>query len=84
MGGAFNNFLTSGYEFTGEDNLQKFRFAMLNSLLVIAVIFSFINYFAFIVEFIVLTPIYAKAVLGFALVCLSLIFLLRIKKSFYY
>jgi signal transduction histidine kinase len=81
---AFNNFLTSGYEFAGKDNLQRFRFAMLNSLLVIAVIFSFINYFAFIFGFIVFTPIYAKAVLAFALVCLTLIYLLRIKKEFYF
>ncbi len=81
---AFNSFLTSGYEFTRKENLQKFRFAMLNSLLIIAVIFSFINYFAFFFGFIVFTPIYANAVLAFALVCLFLIYILRIKKGFYF
>ncbi len=79
----FNNFLTSGHEFSTDNNLHKFRFSMLNSLLVIATLFSFINYFAFILKFIVFTPIYANAVLAFALICLCLIYLLRMKKSFY-
>jgi signal transduction histidine kinase len=83
MGKTIDNFLTSGHEFTGNDNLQKFRFSMLNSLLVIAALFSFVNYFAFIFKYIVLTPIYAKAVLAFALVCFCIIYLLRIRKNLY-
>ena len=78
-----DNFLTSGYEFHGNDNLQKFRFSMLNSLLFIAALFSLVNYVASLLEFIVLTPIYAKSVLIFAFICLFLMYLLRIKKTLY-
>lgn len=80
---AFNNFLTSGHCFSGVDNLQKFRFSLLNSLLTIAAFFTFLNYFASITGFVTFSPIYEKAVLIYAIVCVFLIFLLRINISYF-
>lgn len=80
---TLNNFLTSGHLFSGDDNLQKFRFSFLNSVLIIASLFSFINYFASLYGFIELTPVYEKAVLAFAFVCLILVYFLRKRKSYY-
>lgn len=78
-----SNFLTSAHSFGDNDSLQELRFSLLNSLLLVAVIFALINYFAFILGFIVLSAIYAKAVLLFASICGLLIYLLRIKKNIY-
>jgi len=83
MGKIFDSFLTSGHHFTKDDNLQRFRFSLLNSLLLIASFFAFINYFAAIIKFIEFSPIYEKAVLVFAIVCLVLIYVLRKNKSYY-
>ena len=36
-----DNFLSSGHSFSKEENLIKFRFSLLNSILIIAAFYSF-------------------------------------------
>ncbi len=83
MASVMKNYLSSGHHFTQDDNLQRFRFSLLNYLLLIASFFAFLNYFAAIIKFIEFSPIYEKAVLIFAVVCLVLIYVLRKNKSYY-
>jgi len=80
---VLRSYLTSGHHFTADDNLQRFRFSLLNSLLLIASFFAFLNYFAAIIKFIEFSPAYEKAVLAFAIICLILIYILRKNKAYY-
>lgn len=77
-----DNFLTSGHHFDKNENLQKFRFSLLNSILLIAAIFTLLNYFVSQFELITFSHIYENILLGYALITLSAIYLLR-KKNFY-
>jgi signal transduction histidine kinase len=79
-----NNFLTSGHQFSEIDNLQRFRFSFLNSLLFIAAIFTLINYFASILNLVPFPPIYEKTLLCFSFTCFFSIYLLRKKKRNYF
>jgi len=85
MVSILNNFQTSGHSFTESDNLQRFRFSMLNSLLLIAGIFTLLNYFSSIFELVPFpfNPIYEKALLFYVFACLFSLYLLRKKKSYY-
>ncbi len=78
-----DNFLSSGHEFDGSDNLQIFRFSLLNSLMVIASFFTFIHYFASICDLMPYPPIYEKTLLFYAFACLFSVCVLRIKKENY-
>jgi len=83
MVGVLSNFLTSGHAFTEDENLQRFRFSLLNSTLLIVSFFAFMNYFASITRFVEFSPIYEKAVLAFGVVCSALIYFLRKNKVYY-
>jgi len=83
MVGVLSNFLTSGHAFTEDENLQRFRFSLLNSILIISLIFSLINYFASLARFVEFSSIYEKALLAFAFVCLVLIYFLRRSENNY-
>ena len=78
-----DNFLSSGHHFSEDDNLQKFRFSLLNSNLLIASFFTFLNYFSSIFGFIQFAPIYEKTLLFYALTCFIGIFPLRMSKRNY-
>ena len=78
-----NNFLTSGYSFSKEENLQKFRFSLLNSSMLIASVFTFINYFGSVFKFVPFPPVYEHIVLFYAISCLVSIIILRVKKSYF-
>ena len=41
-----NNFLSSGYSLSKDENLQKFRFSLLNSMLLISTFFTLTHYLA--------------------------------------
>ena len=77
-----DNFLTSRYnlfihdEFPN-DNLQKFRFTLLNSILIIASTFTFLNYVASMSGFITLNYIYETILLLYTIINIFLISLLR-------
>ena len=83
MEGILNNFLSSGHSFAESDNLQRFRFALLNSLLLIASVFTLVNFFASVFKIVPFAPIYEKTLLFYTLACLFSLFLLRKKKKYY-
>lgn len=78
-----HNFLTSGYVFSEDDNLQKFRFALLNILILIVSFFALLNYFASIVGFISLSDIFEKAILMYVFLNLTMTYVLRKNKSYF-
>lgn len=80
---VLNNFLTSGHPFAESDNLQRFRFSLLNSLLLIASVFSLLNYLSSIFKLVPFAPIYEKTLLFYVFACLFSLYLLRKKKSYY-
>jgi len=77
-----DNFLTSGHSFSENENLQKFRFSLLNSLLLIATFFTFLNCFASLVNFISYSPLYQTILFIYGIICLVTIYLLR-RKNLY-
>jgi len=81
--GGFSSFLTSGHVFSENQNLQGFRFSLLNSLLLIASIFTLINYFASVFDFVPFTPLYEKTLLFYSLACHFSILLLRQNRGYY-
>ena len=84
ISGALDNFLTSGHSFAESHNLEKFRFSLLNSLLLIASVFTFFNYLASIFEFVPFDIIYERTLLCYVFASLFLFFLLRRNKNYYF
>ncbi len=80
---ALDDFLTSGHEFSENENLQKFSFSLLNSLLFIASIFTLLNYFSSKLNLVTFAPLYDKVLLFFTFSCLFSIFVLRQRKRNY-
>jgi len=80
-----DNFLSSGHSFSAKDNLQKFRFSLLNKCVLVASIFTFNFYFAsiFNLKGIKFSTFHENACLFYALVCFFAIFPLRIDKKYY-
>lgn len=78
-----DNFLTSGHSFLENENLQRFRFGLLNSLLVISVFFTFLNYFASMIGFVSFSSIYEWFLLLYACIGLLSFAILRKDKSYY-
>jgi len=78
-----NNFLTSGHFFAKNENLQRFRFSLLNSLLFIAAIFTLVNYFFSISGLILSVPLYEKALIFYTLSCVFSLYVLRKNKNWY-
>jgi len=78
-----NNILYSGYIFDKDENLKKFRFSLLNSILIISTFFTLFNYFSGKHHFILLSSYYLNGLLGYALVNILTLFLLRQNKYYY-
>lgn len=78
-----NNFLYSGFKFSRDEDLLKFKFKMLNSMLIIIAFFSLL--FAIISDLGIndLGPIQTKVDYIYCALTLSLIFFLRASKSNY-
>ncbi|HFQ60887.1 MAG TPA: HAMP domain-containing histidine kinase [Epsilonproteobacteria bacterium] len=79
-----DNFLTSGHYFDEKENLAKFRFSLLNSLLLIATFFTVINCVASIFNFITFTNLYEKLLFVYVLINIFSIYLLRKDKNMYF
>ncbi len=77
------NFLTSGHPFTEKDNLQRFRYSLLNSLLLIAAFFTLLNYITSVLEIVVFAPIYENTLLFYVFACVLSLYLLRKRRSNY-
>jgi len=78
-----DSFLHSGYKFNKYENLQKFRFSLLNSILVISAFFTFLNYFASIFGAINLDHGYENAMLAYAIINILSLFILRVSQKNY-
>lgn len=72
-----DNFLTSGHTFQKNENLKKFRFALLNSILVVTTFFTLLNYFASTFHFIQLSTIYENVMIIYSFINIIIIFALR-------
>lgn len=76
-----NNFLHSGFKFTGEENLLQFKFKMLNSILIIVAFFSLL--FAVLSDLGIndIGPIHTKVNYVYSFLTLLIIFFLRLSKQ---
>ncbi len=81
---VLNNFLTSGHQFSDNDNLQKFRFSFLNVLMVIVSLFTFLNFLASLFGVIDFGEVFEKAMLLFGIANIFATYLLRKNKSYYH
>ena len=76
-----NNFLHSGFKFTGDENLLQFKFKMLNSILIIVAFFSLL--FALLNDLGMndIGPIHTKVNYVYSFLTLMLIYFLRRSKK---
>ena len=74
---------TSEHNFSQKENLQKFRFNLLYSLLLLSVIFTFINYIASIFEIFTYDPRYEFFLLGHIFICFFSLYFLKKNKNNY-
>jgi len=79
-----DDFLTSGHFFDETENLTKFRFSLLNSLLIIAAFFTTINFVASIFDFISFTDLYEKILFIYVIINILTIYFLRKNKKMYF
>ena len=80
---AINNFLTSGHEFSSNNNLQEFRFVFLNSLMCIVSLLTLINFLASFFGLIDFGKVFEIAILIFLAANIFGTYLLRKDKSYY-
>lgn len=78
-----NDFLTSGHSFTKDENLSKFRFGLLNSLMLLSIFITILNYFSSILGFVNFGNVFETALLIYLIISLPAIFLLRKHKDTY-
>jgi len=83
LASLFNNFRTSGHTFSADENLERFRFSLLNINLAVAIFFSGLSYFLSTSGFAPFHPIYEKILLGCTAVFALCIYPLRANKYFY-
>ena len=80
-----DNFLSSSHHFSEEDeNLQKFRFAFLNVLMLIAALFTFLNFIAAISGKMVFPPFFDVLLICYVLLSMLFQSILRRDKKHYY
>lgn len=77
------NLLSSGYQFSEDENLLKFRYVFLNVLILTVSASTFIHYFISISGGIDYGPVFENALGLFFVVSLFAFFLLRRKRSYY-
>jgi hypothetical protein len=79
-----NDFLTSGHPFIKDENLSKFRFGLLNSLMLLSIFLTIFNYFSSILAFVNFGNIFEAALLIYLIISLPALFLLRKHKDTYF
>lgn len=80
---ALNNLLISGHNFSEDENLLKFRFSLLNVLMVIATLLTFANFLASAFGFVDFGSQFENSTFIFSIASFFVIALLRIKKSYF-
>jgi len=83
MIGVLENFQTSGHSFDESENLQRFRFSLLNSMSLIALFFTLLIYASSFFGIFPFVPIYEYVLLFYAFACFSTLFILRLNKNYY-
>lgn len=81
---VIKNILSSGHQFSETDNLLKFRFALLNILMLVATFFNAVNYLASCFGVIDLGDAFEKSILLQGIASVFIIFVLRRNKSYYH
>jgi signal transduction histidine kinase len=79
-----DNFLSSGHPFIADENLQKFRFGFINSLIVMASSLTFMNFLASALGAINFGLVFEIATLLYVLLSLFAFYLLRLNRKYYY
>ena len=77
------NLLISNHHFDNDENLEKFRFTLLNTLLIIATFFGFINLLGSYLDIIKFPATYEKILLIYIILDIFAFFYLRKDKRFY-
>jgi len=77
------NLLTSNHSFTHDENLEKFRFSLLNTLFIIATLFSIFNLFSSYFDIIQFPPTYEKALFIYIFLNIFAFSYLRKDKEYY-
>ena len=79
-----SNFLTSGHNFSANENLQKFRYSFINLLMLMATTLTFFNYLASIFGVIDFGDVFENVTLFYVLVSFFGFYLLRKNRRFYF
>ena len=79
-----NKFLTSGHPFSEKENLQKFRFALLNVLMLVSLSLIIVNYITSVMGIIDFGHVFENAMLVYGFISVVVIFTLRINKDYYF
>jgi len=83
MLGFIDDLLTSGHSFSKNDNLQKFRFSLLNSISLITLVTTFFYLFVSIFSIVPYAPVYVTMISIYGVACFISRYLLRKNKSYY-
>lgn len=78
------NLLIGNHHFNNDENLEKFRFTLLNTLLIIATFFGFINLLGSYLDIIKFPPTYEKVLLVYIILNVFALLYLRKDKKFYF
>lgn len=82
-GSLIDNFLTSGHYFSEDENLEKYRFSLLNTNLAVASFFSCLSYIFSTLGFTPFDPTYEKILLFCTVFFILCIYPLRMDKGIY-
>ena len=83
MLGFIDDLLTSGHSFSKNDNLQRFRFSLLNSISLITLVTTFFYLFVSILNIVPYAPVYVTMISIYGVACFISRYLLRKNKSYY-
>ena len=81
---SLKKIFTSSHNFSENENLQKFRFTLLHSLLIISILFTFINYIASILKIFKFNSQYEYFLVLYVLISIFSLFLLKKNKNYYF
>ncbi len=80
---VLENFLSSGHQFSNDENLEKFRFSLLNVFMLVALLPIIINFFIRVLGVIKFDIFFEIATWVYAVVSFFVIYLLRRNKKYY-
>lgn len=81
---SLDNFLTSSHNFKKNENLEKFRFALLNIIMFMVTLSAILHVLALLFGFLPHHTLFLLSLSVFAIISLAALYVLRLKKSFYF